>query len=345
MAMARVRSVDVVRGAVMVLMALDHVRDFVTNVRFQPENLARGTAGLFATRWVTHFCAPTFFLLAGVGIGLAMHRGKTVADMTRYLVTRGLWLLVLELIITPIGWRFSLNLLPAFALVLWALGWSMIAMALVIRLPKKLVLAVSLLLVFGHNVLDDVRPATFGSLGWLWNFVHAPGFVLGGKLFLIYTFIPWVAVMALGYVLADVYAWETKRRRSFLIYAGAAAIVIFVTLRAFNVYGDPGPWTVQRTEALTVASFLNVNKYPPSLLFLLMTLGPAMVALALTENVKGRVAGWIEVYGRVPMFYYVFHIVAAHLVGMALAGIQGGVLIPRGMEWGCQGCISRGRSW
>lgn len=318
---------DVVRGAVMVLMALDHVRDFVTELRFPPENLALGSAPLFATRWVTHFCAPAFLLLAGVGIGIAMQRGRTAAGMSRYLVTRGLWLLLLELVITPAGWRFSFDILPAFALALWALGWSMIIMAALIHAPKKLVAALSLLVIFGHNLLDSVQPESFGSFAWLWTILHSPGIIPAAKLIVPYTLIPWFAVMALGYVIADVFAWEPARRRRFLMYAGISATLAFVALRALNDYGNPQPWTTQRTAGLTVASFLNVSKYPPSLLFLLMTLGPTLIALALTDAARGRIARWLEVYGRVPMFYYVCHIFVAHALGVMLALVQGGVLM------------------
>ena len=320
---ARVSSVDVVRGAVIVFMALDHVRDFVTNLRTPPENLARGSAPLFFTRWITHFCAPTFFLLAGVGIGLAM-RKRSPGEMSRYLVTRGLWLLVLELIITPVGWRFSFDLLPMFALVLWALGWSMILMAAIIHLPRAAIAVFSIALIFGHNLLDGVKPESFGTLAWLWQVLHVQAF--GSRIFLIYPLIPWVGVMALGFVLADVFTWEPARRRRFLITCGAAAVALFIALRAFNAYGQPEPWTTQRSFWLTVSSFLNVRKYPPSLQFLLMTLGPAMVALALVEGARGRVAQWLSVYGRVPMFFYVTHIVAAHLAGMAIMLAQGGGL-------------------
>ena len=324
---SRIASVDVVRGAVMVLMALDHVRDFVSRDHFPPENLARGTAALFATRWLTHFCAPTFFLLAGVGIGIALQRGRDAVALSRYLVTRGLWLLVLELIITPIGWRFSLDLLPAFALVLWALGWSMILMALIIHLPRAVTAVFSLLMIAAHNLLDGIRPDTLGAWGPLWTALHVPGFLMPGTLLVAYPLIPWVGVMSLGFVLADVYGWEAARRRRVLLGAGAAAVALFVALRFLNGYGDPAPWTTQRTGGLTVASFLNVRKYPPSLLFLLMTLGPALVALALTEGARGRVASWLEVYGRVPMFFYVTHIFVAHAAGVALALGQGGRLM------------------
>jgi uncharacterized membrane protein len=183
---ARIASVDLVRGSVMILMALDHVRDYVTNVRFQPENLARGTTALFVTRWVTHFCAPAFFLLAGIGIGIAMNRGQRPAEMSRYLVTRGIWLLVLELVITPVGWQFDVRLIPGFALVLWALGWSMILMALLVHLPRAIIAAIALLLILGHNALDGVAPASFGSFAWLWHVLHVPGFALPGVLLVAY---------------------------------------------------------------------------------------------------------------------------------------------------------------
>ena len=310
----------------MALMALDHIRDFVTNVRVSPENLARGSAALFATRWVTHFCAPAFALLAGIGIGLAMRR-RTAREMSRFLLPRGLWLIVLDTIITPLGWRFAFNIMPVFALVLWALGWSMIVMAALVHLPRWVVAALSLVAIAGHNLLDAVRPEAWGSFAWLWHVLHVPGFAVPGTLLVGYPLIPWVAVMALGWVLASVYDWEPARRRSFLLWTGAAATLLFVVIRAANGYGNPFPWAPQRTPALTVASFLNVTKYPPSLDFLLMTLGPALMALAIFERARGRVAGWISVFGRVPLFYYVVHIAVVHLIGVALAFAQGGVIM------------------
>lgn len=310
----------------MVLMALDHVRDFVTELRFPPENLAQGSTALFATRWFTHFCAPGFFLLAGVGIGLAMNRRRSPAGMTRYLLTRGVWLLILELIITPIGWRFSLNLYPAFALVLWALGWSMILMAVLVHLPRAAVATLAVVMIAGHNLLDGVQPAAFGSFEWLWNVLHVPGFVIPGKLLIAYPLIPWIGVMALGYVLASAYAWDADRRRRLFLSLGVAAVALFIALRFVNGYGNPDPWTAQRTSGLTIASFLNVRKYPPSLLFLLMTLGPVLIALAMTERVRGRVGHWLSVFGRVPLFFYVTHIFLAHVAGMVVALAQGGEL-------------------
>jgi uncharacterized membrane protein len=323
----RVLSIDVLRGVVMVLMALDHVRDFVTKVRVQPEQLAQhGSVALFATRWVTHFCAPIFVLLAGIGIGLAMQRRASTATTSRFLLTRGLWLIVLDLVITPIGWRFSFSLLPAFALVLWALGLSMIVMAAVIHLPRAAVAVGSLLVIATHNLLDGVRPESWGAAAPVWHVLHVPGFAAPGVLLIAYPLVPWVAVMALGWALASAYQWDAARRRRFLVAVGIAATALFLVVRALNGYGDPRPWTEQRTFALSVASFLNATKYPPSLDFLLMTLGPALVALPLLERARGRVAGWLAVYGSVPLFYYVVHIVLAHAAGVGLALAQSGQL-------------------
>ena len=302
----------------MVLMALDHVRDYVTNQRFPPEDLSRASAALFATRWVTHFCAPAFSLLAGVGIGLWMSRGHDKAEASRFLVTRGIWLVLLDLTVSAIGWQFGFKLIPAFALVIWALGWSMVIMAALIHLPRRAVAAVAITTIVGHNLLDGIPTSP------LWGILHVPGFAIPGKLFIGYPLIPWFAVMALGYVLADIYRWEAARRRRFLIRAGLLMTVGFIVLRYANGYGNPFPWSPQRTGALTVASFLNVMKYPPSLDFLLMTLGPIFVALALVEGRRGRILDWLSVYGRVPLFYYIVHIYVAHAVGMTLALIQGG---------------------
>ena len=322
---ARLPSIDVLRGSVMVLMALDHVRDFVTKMRVQPEALAaHGSVALFATRWVTHFCAPIFALLAGVGVGLAMQRGRAVGEMRRFLVTRGLWLIVLDLVITPIGWRFSFDLLPAFALVLWALGLSMIVLAALVSLSPKLVAALALIVIAGHNLLDGVRPEALGAFAGAWHVLHVPGFAIPNVLLVAYPLVPWVAVVALGWALASLYEWEPARRRAWLTRAGFAAVAVFIVLRALDGYGDPRGWSGQATPGLTIASFLNVTKYPPSLDFLLMTLGPALVALAWLEGAKGWVADWLSVYGSVPLFYYVLHIPLVHLTGSLLAMIQSG---------------------
>lgn len=275
----RVGAVDIVRGGAIVLMALDHTRDYTSTLRFAPENLALSSLPMFLTCWVTHFRAPTSLLLAGVGIGLASPRLPQPA-LRRFLVTRGLWLLVLELLVTPLGWQFGFEPRPAFALVLWVLGWSMILMAPVTGLPRQGVGLAAVMLIAGHNPSDGIRPEALGGLAPLWRLLHVPGFLWPGGLFIGYPLLPWVAVMAFGYSVAPVFAWPPDRRRRVLLQAGLGALALFVVLRALNGYGNPAPWRVQATPGLTLASFLNLLKYPPSLQLLLMTLGGAALALA-----------------------------------------------------------------
>lgn len=320
----RVTSVDLVRGIVMVLMALDHTRDYFSNLRFQPEDLSKATPFLFATRWITHFCAPTFFLLAGVGASLAISGGKSTKEVSRFLLTRGLWLVFLELTITAFGWNFRLGA-PFLLLVIWALGWSMVILSVLVFLPGKVVAAISVLTIVGHNLLDGVGAGSMTGGGPLWHLLHQPGLVSQSPLVIVgYPLIPWFAVMAVGFAFGDVFRWEPARRRRFLLQAGAIAIVAFIILRFLNGYGNPQPWTSERTGALTVAAFLNVLKYPPSLDYLLMTLGPTFIALAVLEDARGTFARAVSVYGKVPMFYYVLHLYLIHTLAYAFAMWQGG---------------------
>lgn len=320
---ARVAAIDVVRGLAVVLMALDHTRDYTTALRFQPEDLSQTSLAVFLTRWVTHFCAPTFVLLAGVGIGLASRR-QSPAALRRFLVTRGLWLLVLELVITPIGWQFGFEPLPAFALVLWALGWSMIVMAALVGLPRPVLATLGLAIVAGHNLTDGLRPAAFGALAPLWQALHVPGSLWPGGIFIGYPLLPWLGVMMLGVAAAELWTWNAERRRRVLLGVGVSALVLFALLRTMNGYGNPAPWRPQATTALTVVSFLNVLKYPPSLQFLLMTLGLTAIALALAERAQGALTRVLTTYGRVPLFFYVGHIFVVHAVAVLIAFAQSG---------------------
>ena len=339
----RVRSIDVMRGLVMVLMLLDHVRDMV-HVHahdFSPTDPGRTSLVLFFTRWITHYCAPTFVLLAGVGARMQATAGMAPAALSRFLVTRGLWLVLLELTSVRAGAFFSFD--PhflGFLQVIWAIGLSMVLLAALVRLPAPAVTVIGLAICALHNLLDHVGPAPVPEgtpTPWpvvLWMILHrfGPAFTSDGRmLFIIYPIVPWVGLMATGYGMGAIYGWEAGRRRRFLVRAGTAAVVAFVILRALGkvgFYGDPSPATPQPTVARGLMAFLNVTKYPPSLDYLLMTCGPALLGLAALERV--RAARWavaLETLGRVPLFYYLLQWPYAHLAGMLLGALSGQSLV------------------
>ena len=325
----RVDSIDLVRGGVMVIMALDHVRDYFhgPSQLFAPEDLARTDGFLFATRWITHFCAPAFMFLAGTAAYLYARRGRSASELSRFLWTRGLWLVVLELtVVASFGWEFGLNTHPGLA-VIWALGWSMIALAALIYLPWRILLAASLTMIALHNVFDGVRPEYFGDWAWLWRLLHVRGPLLPGSGIDVragYPLIPWIGVMAAGFCFGRVLDLEPARRRRLLLWLGAALTGAFVLLRWSNLYGDPSPWSAQPTAVLTVVSFLNCTKYPPSLLYLLMTLGPTILVLGLLEHVRVGARNPFLVFGRVPLFYYLLHLPLLHAVALVFAQIRYG---------------------
>jgi len=327
---ARVASLDVMRGLVMVVMALDHVRDFWSSAQIDPTDAAHTTPALFATRWVTHLCAPWFMLLAGAGAYLA-HRDRTA--QTRFLVTRGVWLIVLELTIVKLCWEGPDTSWTWFRLlVLWALGVSMIALAALQRLPMKALIALAVAMIVGHDLLDRIDPDALGPFAGAWRVLHVPGPLgarpgegLGG--FVLYPLVPWIGVMALGYAFG---AWvetpalrdDPRRRSRTFAVAGAAMLALFVAIRAFDVYGDPSPWSHQATAARTVMSFLELSKYPPSLDYLLATIGVGLLVLAALEHLRDPIAQVLRVYGRVPLFYYVLHlfvIATSALIGFVVS--------------------------
>jgi uncharacterized membrane protein len=312
----RIESVDLLRGIIMILMALDHTRDYLGAAAVNPTNLATTTVPLFFTRWVTHFCAPTFFLLTGTGAYLAGRRRGT-RNLSYFLLTRGAWLILLELTVMRFFWQFNVDYQVTMLTVLWALGWAMIVLAALVWLPLGAIAAFGGVLVLLHDLLDGVRAASLGALAPLWTVLHAPGFLVpppGHTVFVAYVLVPWVGVTALGYVLGAVYDWEAPRRRAFLLRAGIGCVIAFVVLRWLDVYGDPAPWSVQRSATFTALSFIDTTKYPPSLLFLLMTLGPALLLLRATDGGTPEALRPAVVYGRVPMFYYLAHVLVIHLV-------------------------------
>ena len=314
----------------MIVMALDHVRDFFGGIGVSPTNLATTTVPLFFTRWVTHLCAPVFFLLTGTGAYLAGRR-RTPASLSRLLLTRGLWLLVLDAVVVRcLAFQFNVDYKVTVLNVLWAIGWSMIVLAALVRLRPALVLAFGAVMIATHNLLDPIRPAAFGSLAPLWTLLHVQGVLVnvpgvpGHIVLSAYPLIPWIGVTAAGFGLGVVFDWPRERRRRALLLAGTAMTVGFVALRWLNVYGDPSPWSPQRSGLFTLLSFLNTTKYPPSLLFLLMTLGPALLLLrAFDRPIASRLRP-VLVFGTVPMFYFVVHLFAIHALAVVICLLRYG---------------------
>jgi uncharacterized membrane protein len=320
----RLESVDLLRGLVMVLMALDHTRDFFTELPFDPTDLEHTSPALFLTRWITHFCAPIFIFLAGTSAFLSTTRGKTPRALSWFLFTRGLWLVLLELFyVNWFGWRFDVNLHSYGVQVIWAIGWSMVVLAVLVHFPRSFILAFGLATIVLHNLLDDVKPESFGPLAGLWRVLHAGGrfeIAPGIEFFAGYPLIPWIGVMAVGYAFGPLLLRDPISRGKWLVVMGSLITAIFVTLRTTNLYGDPVPWTPQKNFLFTLFSFLNCTKYPPSLCYLLMTLGPALIVLALFDRGTPQWAKPLLAFGRVPLFFYLAHLPLIH--GLVLLTIR-----------------------
>jgi len=327
----RIQSVDALRGAIMMLMAIDHIRDYVARSaqQFLPTDLTRTTPAIFVTRWITHFCAPVFMLTAGLGAYFWMTRGHhSKTELSRLLISRGIWLIVLEVTILRLIFfsQMSFTANPVILVILWAIGISMIVLAGLIYLPIRVMAAVSIAIIALHNLLDHVSAQRFGRAAWIWDILHQQNvFAFHGINFVTaYPVLPWIGVMAGGYCLGTVFEWDAHRRRSFLVRMGLALAAAFVVVRAINVYGDLLRWSQQALPVFTVLSFLNVTKYPPSLDFLLMTLGPAMVVMAWLENFHFHFANPLIVFGRVPFFYYGAHLLLAHLIAIGMNFVRYG---------------------
>ena len=327
-ATTRLESVDLLRGIVMVVMALDHVRDFFTNVPYDPMNLAKTFPALFFTRWITHFCAPVFVFLAGTGAFLSFERGRTKGELFWFLLSRGLWLALLEITwVKCLGWGFNFDFHSTAAAVLWAIGWSMVVLAGLVCLPTWAVTLFGVVMIATHNAFDSIAPATWGKFGWLWIVLHRGGsfeIAHGWSFIAAYPLIPWIGVMAAGYGFGAIFRQEPAARRRNIFLIGLGLTLAFVILRFANVYGDPRPWTSQSRPLYTFFSFLNCHKYPPSLLYLLMTLGPALMLLAWLERGAAPIFKPFLVFGRVPLFYYLIHLPFIHALAAIVAFIRYG---------------------
>ena len=305
----RIQAIDVVRGLAMVIMALDHIREFWNLTDVRPEDVAHASAPLFFTRWITHFCAPTFVFLAGTSVFLFQQKKADKAAVSRFLLTRGVWLMALELVVISflLQWGYQVLLLE----VIWVLGWGMVVLAGLIWLPRWLTAALALAVIGGHNLLPAIQPVT--AANWGRALLYDTPFLLPTgagwpPLLATYVILPWAAVMAAGYAIGPWFELPLAQRSRRLRIAGAGLLVLFIALRATNWYGDPAPWSVQpRGLLFSGLSFLNITKYPPSLLFLSLTLGVALLLLSVAEGLPSRVRHWLSTYGRVPLFYFLLH--------------------------------------
>jgi uncharacterized membrane protein len=360
---ARLDSVDFVRGLVMVLMALDHVRDYFSHAvfgpgSFDPTDLSKTTPAYFFTRWVTHFCAPTFVFLAGTGAFLSGSRGKTKGQLSWFLLSRGLWLALLEVTLVHLSWQFNLDLHFRGGAVIWAIGWSMVGLSLLVWLPTSAIAALGVSVIAFHNLLDTVTVEDWGRFGWIWQLVHQPGQIgvhlenwpdiswapvselnrfegdWDFRFATPYSILPWLGVMAAGYGLGAMFLLDRSTRRLQLVGLGVVLTLLFVGLRYYNQYGDPQRYmepparqlvlfgmdydSDQTKPLMRLMAFLNCTKYPPSLLFLLMTLGPAIIALAMFDRPLGWLGWPFVIFGRVPLFYYLLHLPLIHGLVVAL---------------------------
>lgn len=335
---SRVLSIDLMRGAVMVLMAIDHVRVY--------SGLPAGgpTPGIFFTRWITHFCAPGFIFLAGASIFFYARRHQ---DVSRFLLIRGVWLIFLELTILRVAWTFNFDFRHyEMAGVIWVIGWCMILMAGLVKLPLSVVGTFGVAIIAAHNLMDSHMGKLLDGLdanrfSALWKVFYV-GFFAGPvqfgpdgpNLIVLYSLIPWIGVMAAGYAFGKILTLEPARRNQLCLMIGLSAIALFLVLRGFNLYGDPRPWhaaTQGRNSMPPMPawlSFLNTTKYPASLCFLLMTLGPIIALIPVLEGLRGNLARAITMFGRVPFFYYVLHIPLIHALALVVSKIRLGYVSP-----------------
>ncbi len=321
---SRIASLDILRGLVIVIMALDHTRDMWSLTTFQPEDMTQTTPIYFFTRWITHFCAPVFVFLAGTSIFLYGQKINSKATLSRFLLIRGFWLIFIEIMLINISWSWTFfwNQWGFFLQVIWVIGICMVIMAVLIWLPKRLLVGGSILLILLHNLLDPITPEALGSWSWSWKLLHEAGWIPVNEdgsrgIFIVYPILPWIGIMGAGYGFGRVMRWAADRRQRFLWRLGLGMIGAFILLRVINVYGNPEPWASQPTALYTFMDFFNTQKYPPSLQFILMTLGPSMLLLIWFEKSRHQIFEWLRIFGRVPFFFYIIHFSVIHLSSMA----------------------------
>jgi uncharacterized membrane protein len=327
----RIYSIDVLRGAVMVVMALDHVRDFFhyTASTDSPTNMATTTTALFLTRWITHFCAPTFLFLAGISAYL-MAQKKTVRQLSFFLIKRGFWLVLVEIAIVALAWTYNPFYNLIILQVIWAIGLSMIILGCIIWLPSNVILLAGLMIIGLHNNLDYIEASRHGQVNILWELAHhgyfKPVRLSANHLFVIvYAFLPWTGIMFTGYGLGQIFVsgFYAKERRRILFGMGAFFILLFICFRYINQYGDPAPWHTQKNTLFTLLSFINLSKYPPSFDYITMTLGAALIMLGFLDRISKNSFSFLRVFGSVPFFFYVLHLYMIHAITVIVFFIQG----------------------
>ena len=324
----RFESIDLLRGIVMIIMALDHTRDYFHNSAFlySPEDLTQTNVPLFFTRWITHYCAPVFVFLAGISAYLT-GRKKSRRELSFFLWTRGVWLILIELFIISLFRTFNPSYIFNNLQVIWAIGVSMIVLSAIIYTNRQFILFTGIVLIAAHNLLDTVHVPGNGMGSILWSLLHDPGSFRFGRFILSvrYPALPWIGIMLVGYYLGGLYApgFNPVKRKNLLLSLGIGAMILFIMLRSGNFYGDAAHWSTQKNTIFSLLSFLNVTKYPPSLLYTLVTLGPALIFLALAERPLHAFSEKIMVFGRVPMFFYLAHILLIHLLAVPGAVIAG----------------------
>lgn len=338
---SRIESIDILRGLAMVIMALDHVRDYFHFGSFfvNPTDLETTTPFLFFTRFITHNCAPAFIFLAGTSAFL-YGSNKPKQTLSRFLLTRGIWLVFLEIAVNNLIWTFDITYSNLGLQVIWAIGLSMIVLSFLVYLQKTALLVVGFILIAGHNLLDPIVMEGSSMKAILWYILHQRAIVVLGPdqmVRFIYPVIPWIGLMVLGYCFGSLYrrGFDPLVRRKWLLGMGFGAIALFYIIRGINGYGDLVPWSVQKNTTYTILSFFNVTKYPPSLVYMLITIGPAMLFLAVIEPVKNRVTDFLLVFGRVPLFYYFLHVLVIHAAALL-------VMMVSGQDW--QAMILNGRA-
>ncbi len=326
----RIRSIDLLRGIVIIIMALDHVRIFFGFGTFFafPANASTTTPLLFFTRWITHFCAPVFIFLAGISAFLYGTRRKSIKALSWFLFTRGIWLLFVELIFVNFAWTFDITLSYHILQVIWAIGLCMIYLAGIVFLPRYIILAIGIIFVFSHNLLDPIQAGGKSVIDLIWYTLHQQKLVLLGSdsaVNFVYPILPWIGLMALGYIFGTLYQkdFKAQKRRKWLLYVGISSTLLFIVFRLLNIYGDSTNWSVQKSLISSVMSFFNPTKYPPSLLFLLMTMGPSLILLSIIEHSKNRLTNKIIIFGRVPLFFYVIHLYIIHILAIVVMILSG----------------------